>query len=162
MSKLPNLKIGISWKTFANKNQKKRSLTPYELSNILRSNDNSFINLQYGEVDDEILEINKLSKNKLFKIEDLDLTQDLNNVINVIKSCDLVITIDNTIAHLSASLGKITWILLPYSADFRWMEEITTAIWYQNTTLIRQEKENDWNSVVELVCNAIDNSDLNK
>ena len=92
----------------------------------------------------------------------MDLTQDLNNVISLIKECDLIITIDNTIAHLSSSLGKITWILLPYSADFRWMEEITPAIWYKNTTLIRQEKENDWDSVVDLVCTAIDNSELNK
>ena len=159
LSKLPNLKIGISWKTFANKNQKKRSLTPYELSNILSSNDNSFINLQYGEVDDEILEINKLSKNKLFKIEDLDLTKDLNNVINVIKSCDLVITIDNTIAHLSASLGKITWILLPYSADFRWMENVTASLWYENAVLLRQTKNCNWKSVLDIINTALSGED---
>jgi len=81
---------------------------------------------------------------------------------SIIKKCDLIISIDNSTAHLSGSLGHPTWVLLPYSADFRWMEEITPAIWYQNTTLIRQEKENDWNSVVDLVCNAIENSDLNK
>ena len=81
---------------------------------------------------------------------------------SIIKKCDLIISVDNSTLHLASSLGHPTWALLPYSADFRWMEEITPAIWYQNTTLIRQEKENDWNSVVDLVCNAIENSDLNK
>ena len=39
ISKLTNLKIGISWKTFfAAKNDKKRSLTPLEVSTILCNN----------------------------------------------------------------------------------------------------------------------------
>ena len=100
--------------------------------------------------------------NEILKIPFTDITRDINSLASIIKKCDLIISIDNSTAHLSASLGHPTWVLLPYSADFRWMEEITPAIWYQNTTLLRQEKENDWNSVVDLVCNAIDNSELNK
>ena len=108
ISSLENLKIGISWKTFASKNQIKRSLSTSQVSKILSSNNNSFINLQYGNVYKDIKEINSLSQNHLLTIDNLDLTNDLNNVINVIKNCDLIITIDNTLAHLAASLGKIT------------------------------------------------------
>ena len=159
ISKLTNLKIGISWKTFATKNDKKRSLTPLEVSTILCNNKNSFINLQYGEVNNEIEEINQLTNNKLFTIKDLDLTQDLNNVISLIKECDLIITIDNTIAHLSSSLGKITWILLPYSADFRWMENITASLWYENAVLLRQTKDCNWKSVLDIINNALSGED---
>ena len=159
ISKLTNLKIGISWKTFAAKNDKKRSLTPLEVSTILCNNKNSFINLQYGKVDNEIEEINQLTNNKLFTIKDLDLTQDLNSVISLIKECDLIITIDNTIAHLSSSLGKITWILLPYSADFRWMENITASLWYENAVLLRQTKNCNWKSVLDIINTALSGED---
>ena len=36
ISKLTNLKIGISWKTFAAKNDKKRSLTPQSINYIMQ------------------------------------------------------------------------------------------------------------------------------
>ena len=51
------------------------------------------------------LKINQLTNNKLVTIR-FGPTQ-FNNVISLIKECDLIITIDNTIAHLSSSLGKI-------------------------------------------------------
>ena len=65
------------------------------------------------------------------------------------------ITIDNTIAHLSASLGKITWILLPYSADFRWMENVTASLWYENAVLLRQTKNCNWESVLDIINTAL-------
>src|SRR6185437_7368926 len=34
---------------------------------------------------------------------------------------DLVITVDTSVAHLSAALGRPTWILLPHLPDYRWM-----------------------------------------
>ena len=155
ISSLDNLKIGISWKTFASKNQIKRSLSTSQVSKILSSNNNSFINLQYGNVYKDIKEINSLSQNHLITIDNLDLTNDLNNVINVIKNCDLIITIDNTLAHLAASLGKITWILLPFSSDFRWMESITPSLWYDNAVLIRQKNDGVWDNVLNNIIYAL-------
>ena len=149
--KLPNLKIGLSWHTFAPKNSEKRSLNPSQVSRILSINNNSFINLQYGEVSNSITEINQLSKNKLFTISNLDLTSDIDNVINVINNCDLIITIDNTLAHLASSIGKNVWILLPYSADARWMENITCSLNYQNTILIRQDQSCTWENVIKII-----------
>ena len=148
---LEKLKIGISWKTFATKNQFRRSLSSKFVSKILSSSDSYFINLQYGNVGLETNEINSLSKNKLNTIKGLNLTQDINNVINVIKKCDLIITIDNTIAHLASSLGKSTWILLPYSSDFRWMENISASLWYDNAVLIRQDKNSSWDNVIKII-----------
>ena len=58
-------------------------------------------------------------------------------------------------------MGHPTWVLLPYSADFRWMEDISPAVWYKNSTLIRQNKENDWQNSVDLICDAIVKSDIN-
>ena len=43
------------------------------ISNYIITTKNSFINLQYGEVNNEIEEINQLTNNKLVTIRDLDL-----------------------------------------------------------------------------------------
>jgi len=158
INNLNNLKIGFSWLTFADNNRQQRSLTSYDVSKILNCNDNSFINLQYGKVSGSVSEINNLSKNKLISIKGLDLTNDIDNVINVIKHCDLVVTIDNTLAHLASSLGKHVWILLPYSADFRWMENVTATLWYENALLLRQSKIGNWNNVIETIKQAFSQS----
>ena len=102
--------------------------------------------------------INKLSDKNLTTIQDLDLTNDLDNLIGVIKNCDLVITIDNTMAHLASSLGKQVWILLPYSADARWMEKITATLWYENALLLRQSEIGNWESVIKTIEFAFPNS----
>ena len=160
--KVSGFKIGISWHSFSTENGLNRSLDTDQLSQIVKCKNVNFINIQYGNVLKQIKEVKLLSGKEILKVPFTDITKDINSLASIIKECDLIISIDNSTAHLSASLGHPTWVLLPYSADFRWMEEVTPAIWYNNTTLIRQEKENDWNGVVDLVCNAIEKSNLNK
>ena len=69
------------------------------------------------------------------------------NSIAVINSLDLVITADTALAHLSATLGKKTWIALPFIADWRWFKDKKNTKWYNNVVLYRQEKNEDWDSV---------------
>ncbi len=154
LEKLKNLKIGISWFSFSEKSGKQRSLKDKEVAEIINYSDNSFINLQYGEVSESVLNISNLTKKQLITIDGLDLTNDLDGIISVIKHCDLIITIDNTIAHLASALGKQVWILLPYSADFRWMENITATLWYENALLIRQNKPGSWHNVFQTIKHA--------
>ena len=40
---------------------------------------------------------------------------------------DLVITADTSTAHLAATLGKNTWIILPFLSDWRWFLKNQTA-----------------------------------
>ena len=54
--------------------------------------------------------------------------------IEIIKQMDLVITSDTSIAHLSATLGKKTWIILPFVSDWRWFQIKTK--WYKNVKLL--------------------------
>jgi ADP-heptose:LPS heptosyltransferase len=60
---------------------------------------------------------------------------------------DVVVSVCTSVAHLSAALGKETWVLLCFNADWRWLLNRTDSPWYQKATLIRQEKARDWNSV---------------
>jgi tetratricopeptide (TPR) repeat protein len=60
---------------------------------------------------------------------------------------DLVISVCTSIAHLSGALGKPTWVLLPFDADWRWLIDRTDSPWYSSAKLYRQRAIGDWNAV---------------
>jgi hypothetical protein len=60
---------------------------------------------------------------------------------------DVIITIDTSVAHLGAAMGKQTWIMLPFAADWRWLLDRDDSPWYECVKLFRQQSRNDWQSV---------------
>jgi hypothetical protein len=67
-------------------------------------------------------------------------------------SClDLVITVDTSVAHLAGALGRPTWILLPYVADWRWLLHREDSPWYPTVRLFRQSETREYGSVIERV-----------
>jgi hypothetical protein len=62
---------------------------------------------------------------------------------------DVVISVDTSVAHLSAALGKPTWIILPANADWRWFLERKDSPWYPSVRLFRQEKIGEWKNVFD-------------
>ena len=65
----------------------------------------------------------------------------------VIENLDIVISVDTSVAHLSASMGKPTWILLPFVPDWRWLLNRNDSPWYKSVKLFRQEKRGNWELV---------------
>lgn len=61
---------------------------------------------------------------------------------------DLVISVDTSVAHLAGALGKPVWLLLPFSADWRWLHQRDTSPWYEHMTLLRQPVARDWAAVL--------------
>jgi predicted O-linked N-acetylglucosamine transferase (SPINDLY family) len=68
---------------------------------------------------------------------------------------DLVISVDTSIAHLSAALGKKTWVLLPFNPDWRWLLNRADSPWYPSATLYRQERFGDWDGVLSRVASDL-------
>jgi len=68
---------------------------------------------------------------------------------------DLVITIDNSTAHLAAALGIPTWLLLPFAPDWRWLLDRDTSPWYPSMRIFRQPSAGDWPSVLDQVQRAL-------
>jgi ADP-heptose:LPS heptosyltransferase len=59
---------------------------------------------------------------------------------------DVIISVDTSAAHLSAALGRPTWILLPFLPDWRWQLERRDSPWYPTVKLYRQEAHDDWSA----------------
>ncbi len=72
-----------------------------------------------------------------------------------VENLDLVITVDTSVAHLAGALGKRVWILLPFSADWRWLLDRDDSPWYPSARLFRQPRIGDWGAVIERVAVAL-------
>jgi tetratricopeptide (TPR) repeat protein len=68
---------------------------------------------------------------------------------------DLVISVDTAVAHLAGAMGKPVWLLLPHSADWRWMRERSDSPWYPTARLFRQSKPGEWQPVITAVYDAL-------
>jgi tetratricopeptide (TPR) repeat protein len=61
---------------------------------------------------------------------------------------DKVISVCTSIAHLSGALGRPTWVLLPFNAEWRWLQSRDDSPWYPTAKLYRQPSFGDWNGVL--------------
>jgi tetratricopeptide (TPR) repeat protein len=66
----------------------------------------------------------------------------------LISNLDLVISVDTSVAHLAAALGKPVWLLDRFDSDFRWFTGRRDSPWYPTLRLYRQPQPGDWYSVV--------------
>jgi ADP-heptose:LPS heptosyltransferase len=72
-----------------------------------------------------------------------------------------LVTVDTSVAHLAAALGRPTWILLPHTPDYRWLLGRDDSPWYPSVRLFRQDESRDYASGLTrmrdelgLFCNA--------
>jgi hypothetical protein len=73
----------------------------------------------------------------------------------LVASMDVVITVDTAVAHLACTLGRPTWILLPFIPDWRWLLERKDSPWYPTARLFRQPGIADWDSVMQEVVGGL-------
>ena len=73
-----------------------------------------------------------------------DIAKDFNDTASLIEHMDLVITIDTSVAHLSATLNKNTWVLIPFVPDWRWGLDRKDCLWYSTASLYRQTIARSW------------------
>ena len=139
--------VGISWKSIKSLNHLKKSLTLTEFGKIFQGLDIVLLNLQYGEVDEEIKAFERDTGIEIIQCSSVDNREDLDGLAALIELCDLVVSTSNVTIHLAGALGKETWVLLPYVANFWWLLERTDSVWYPSLTLYRQKTLKDWDSI---------------
>jgi ADP-heptose:LPS heptosyltransferase len=113
-----------------------------------------WISLQYGPPGEIKEEVNA-AKAPVRVDECVDQLADIDSFAAQIAALDLVITIDNTTAHLAGALGVPVWVLLPFAPDWRWMQEGEGSLWYPSMRLFRQPARGDWSAVVREAADAL-------
>ena len=66
----------------------------------------------------------------------------------IVENMDLIISIDTSLIHLAGALGKKSFLMLSYSADWRWLLERNSSPWYYSVKIFRQKLIGNWNFVI--------------
>jgi tetratricopeptide (TPR) repeat protein len=69
----------------------------------------------------------------------------------VMLNLDLVVTVDTAVAHMAGALGVPTWVVLPFTPDWRWLLERSDSPWYPTLRLFRQKRTGEWGEVFERI-----------
>lgn len=135
-------RIGLVWSGNLNhKNDKNRSLLLETVVPYLPSQ------FEYICLQKEIRHEDQLTLNLNPNI--LSFSEFLNDFLDtaaLIQQLDLVISVDTSVAHLSAALGQQTWILIPFAPDWRWLLNRDDSPWYRSVRLYRQDSIGNWSA----------------
>ena len=74
----------------------------------------------------------------------LDRSMDVEDTAALIRTLDLVVSVDTMVAHLAGMLGTPTLLLLHAEPDWRWMRDTDRSPWYASMRLLRQRRPGDW------------------
>ena len=146
--------IGVSWKSAGPDQSWSESrsipLNDYWIS-VLSNKDCYFINLQYGDVKQELELLKSETGLIVYNDQDICTFENLDGFAAQVSALDLVISIDNTTAHIAGALGQEVWTLLPHIPYWRWLQDVEDTLWYKNMRLFRQDRIGDWSKVFQQV-----------
>jgi tetratricopeptide (TPR) repeat protein len=141
------LRVGLVWSGNPRQGNDRNRSMPLKTLTPLLDVDATFVSLQKDiRPDDKAL----LGA----RTDIIDLTSDLTDFVDtaaLISCLDLVITVCTSVAHLAGTLGRPTWVMLPYLADWRWLLDRADSPWYPSVRLFRQDEARDYAGVVNIV-----------
>lgn len=104
--------------------------------------------------------LNKLYEPPAHYFDCRGIMKDWNETAHLVKSMDLVITVETSIACLAGALGVPVWVLIPTEEpEYRWGLNGNTTIWYDSMKLYR--KDGDWESTIQKVASDFKEHQLN-
>jgi tetratricopeptide (TPR) repeat protein len=135
-----DLKIGLSWKSVVSVYGRLKSLNLSDFKPLIKNN-RRFINLQYGEVKEEIKKTENNNFN-MYSFEKINLFNDLDDLMSILKNLDIFVTVSNSTAHLAAAMGVKTLLICPKisSTYFYWSNENNITPWYKNVQIFQIDR----------------------
>ena len=129
--------IGISWKSKNKTYGEDKSLDLDILKPILEIKNCLFVNLQYGETLEEIMNFSNKTKIKILNIKEIDLFNDFESIAALLKNLDLLISVSNSTVHLAGAVGVNTWVIKPkeHALFHYWNQPNDKSPWYKSIKL---------------------------
>ena len=145
------LRVGLVWSgNPKHTNDHNRSLPLQMLSRVLDL-DACFVSLQKDPRASDLAFL----RERTGIVDPTEHLTDFSETAALVSCLDLIVTVDTSVAHLSAALGRPTWILLPFAPDYRWLLDRDDSPWYPSVRLFRQTAIRDYGEVVDRVRTAL-------
>jgi tetratricopeptide (TPR) repeat protein len=143
-------RIGVAW--FGRQNRSQRSMPLHALAPLLLARRD----LEFHSLQKEMPDADRhwLATHRAMVDHSTD-QKNFADTAALVAQMDVVLSIDTSLAHLAGALGKPVWIMLPFSADWRWLVGRTDTPWYPTARLFRQGRPGDWEGVVAEVAQAL-------
>lgn len=148
------MRVGLVWagnpRRFSDQQSqvdRRRSLSLQQLVPLVRCQGVEYVSLQLGDAADEVRSNPEWGALK-------DVTRDIvdfEDTAALVANLDLVISVDTSVAHLAAAMGKPVWLLSRFDACWRWMRGREDSPWYPGMRIFRQNRPGDWGDVIERV-----------
>ena len=146
-------KIGLTWASEHGESYRRKVMAMSDFAPLFANKRFDFYGRQYGAEGREIEPYVGPNVTNLG-----DRLGDFAQTAGVIAKMDLILSIDTYIVHLAGALNIPTWVLLPYSPDWRWGQGRADSPWYPSLRLFRQPKPGDWTAVIKDVGRALNAS----
>ncbi|MSQ55930.1 MAG: tetratricopeptide repeat protein [Betaproteobacteria bacterium] len=146
-------RVGLAWRGGSHETRGHlRSIPPRMVATLSGVSDVNWISLQYGDASADVGVLQGLGMHIARWAE---IEQEIEDCAAAIQALDLVITIDNTVAHLAGALGKPVWILVSAGAEWRYGLERDRMPWYPSARLYRQRVGDGWQPVLRAVADQL-------
>lgn len=150
----PGRKLGVCWRGGAyHTNQARRSLDLDQLLPLLRVPGMEFVSLQYTDCGDEIAGFTRRHGIALHHWQEA--IDDYDETAALVSALDQVVSVQTAVIHLAGALGKPAWVLVPATAEWRYLAEGERMPWYPSVRLFRQLRGQSWEPVINLVAGEL-------
>jgi tetratricopeptide (TPR) repeat protein len=138
-------RIGIAWAgRKAHQYDARRSLSFERIVPLLKDARITWVSLQKWAPEDQRPEIPP-------EADWIDWTEELSDFADtaaLLSNLDMVLSIDSSMVHLAAALGRPVWMLDRFDNEWRWLRHRTDSPWYPSLRIFRQPAFGDWDSVL--------------
>ena len=142
-----NFRVGLCWACSpSSANHRERSVNFTDMLQLTRHSNIDFYSLQVGAAAADIA--NAQAQLLVTDLSD-KLTDDWCATAAAIKSVDMVVSTDTSVAHLAALMGKPTIMLIARRDWWRWGNSGTKTAWYPTMHIIRQARPYSWAAETE-------------
>jgi len=136
--------IGVTWR--AGTEQSERLLfkeAPIQLlGEMLKNLPGSIVVLQRHPKPGEIEQLAQYAGREVYDFSEAN--ENLEEMLALLSLMHKYIGVSNTNMHLMAGLGRTARVLIPYPAEWRWMEEVSESPWFPGFQLYRQDRVGGW------------------
>lgn len=136
--------VGLSWASVAQFYNKAKSLDLNVFKTILDNRD--CISFQYGTQD-----------SRVYSDDEVNLTQDIDDVAALMQACDHVVTVSNAAAHIAGATGVKASVLVTngFGRHWYWYPQATYNPFYPTLTAYMPEHSGNHTEIPEKVLNKL-------